>query len=127
MEEAATEFNKKRSVAALYHLQDFMHASNYDPINWEDITHDHMTQYFWGLFETYMGKYARNKTKVKFSDGNSSASKKIAKIRKKQRQLLFSRIHPKVVQVQKQTFFWKLLGHQNSTRKNKQFKEKGDF
>ena len=79
MEEEATESKKKRSVAALSHLQDFMHASNHDLIKWEDLTHDHMTQYFWGLFATYMGKHARNKTKVKFANGNSSASKNSAK------------------------------------------------
>ena len=62
VEEAAPEFKKKRSVAALYHTQDFMQASNHDPINWEDLTHDHMTQDFWGPFVTYMGKYAMNKT-----------------------------------------------------------------
>ena len=80
VEEAATEFNKKCSVAAMSHLQNFMHASNNDPINWEDLTNDHMTQSFWGPFETYMGKYASNKTRVKFADGNSSASKLSAKI-----------------------------------------------
>ena len=55
MEEAATVSNKKRSVAALSHLQEFMHASNHDPINWEDPTHDNMTQDFWGQFSTGMG------------------------------------------------------------------------
>ena len=62
VEEAETESKKKRPVAALSHLQQFMHASNHDPINWEDLTHDHMTQDFWGPFVTYMGKYAMNKT-----------------------------------------------------------------
>ena len=71
VEEAATESKKKRSVDDLSHIQDFVHASNHDTINWQNLTHDHMTQDFWGPFETYMGKYARNKTKVKFSDGNS--------------------------------------------------------
>ena len=79
VEEAATEYNKKGLVAALSHLQYFMHASNHETINWEDLIHDHMTQDFWGAFATYMGKYERNKTKVNFSDGNSSASKKIVK------------------------------------------------
>ena len=89
VEEAATEPNKKCSVAALSHLQDFIHAINHDLINWEDLTHNHMTQDFWGPFTTYMGNYARNKTKVKFADGNSSTSKKSAEIREKLRQLLF--------------------------------------
>ena len=119
VEEAANEPNKKCSVAALSHLQDFMRASNHDPINREDRTHDHMTQDFWGQFLTYMGKYERNEKKVKFADGNSSASKKSAKIRRKKRQLLFSRINPKAVQVQKQIFFWKLLGHQKSVRRQR--------
>ena len=79
VEEVATESKKKFSFAALSHLQDFMHASNHDLINWEGLTHDCMTQDFWGPFATYMGKYARNKTKGKSSDGNSSASKKSAK------------------------------------------------
>ena len=57
VKEVASEPKKKCSVAALSPLQDFMQASNHDPINWEDLTHDHMTQYFWGPFETYMGKY----------------------------------------------------------------------
>ena len=38
--EAATESKKKRTVAAMSHLQDFMNASNNNPINWEDLTHD---------------------------------------------------------------------------------------
>ena len=116
MEEATTESKRKLSVAELYHIQEFMHASNQDPINWKKLTNYHMTQYFWGTFETYMGKYARNKTKVKFSDFISSASKNSAKSRKKLRQILFSRIHTKAVQVQKQIFFWKLSGHQKSIR-----------
>ena len=60
-----------------------MHASNHDPINWEDLTHDHMTQDFWGPFSTYVGKYARNKTKVDFADENSSSSRKSLKNWKK--------------------------------------------
>ena len=94
-----------------------MHAGNHDLINWEDLTLDHMTQYFWGSFATYMDKYTGNKTKVEFYDGNSSASKKSAETRKeKKRQLLFSRIHPESVQVQTQIFFWKRFGHQKSIR-----------
>ena len=117
MEEAATEYKKKRSVAALFHFQDFMHASNHDPINWDNLTHDHMTQDFWGQFATYMGKYAMNNKNIRFSDGNLLTSKKSVKIRKKQRQLLSSIVHPKAVQIQKQIFFWKLLGHHKSIRK----------
>ena len=79
VEEAATESKNKRSVAAMSHLQYFMRASNNDLINWEDLTHYHTTQYFWGPFVTYMVKYANNKTRVKFADGNSSDSKKSAK------------------------------------------------
>ena len=71
VEEAATESNKRSSVAALYHLQYFIHTSYYDLIIWEDLTHDHMTQEFWVPFATYMGKYDSNKTKVRFADGNS--------------------------------------------------------
>ena len=81
-----------------------MRSSNHDPINWGDLTHDHITQYFWVPFATYMGKYSRNKTKVKFADVNSSALKKSAKSLKKLRQLLLSRIHPKSVQGQKGYF-----------------------
>ena len=44
VEESATESKKKRSVAALSHLQYFMRASNHNPINWEDLTHDHMSK-----------------------------------------------------------------------------------
>ena len=62
-----------------------MHASNHELINWEDLNHDNMTQAFWGPFATYMGKYARNKGKVKFSDGNASSSKNSANIQKIQR------------------------------------------
>ena len=111
VEEATTESKKKFSVSSLSHLQDFMHTSNHELINWEDLTHDHMTQYFWGPFSTYMGKYASNKTRVKFADGNSSSSKKSAKIRKIQRQLLFSKNIPKMCKF-KNRFFWNFLGHQ---------------
>ena len=58
----------------MYHLQDCMEPSKHDPIKWEDLTYDHMTQYFCGCFMTYMGKYAGNKIKLKFAEGNSSAS-----------------------------------------------------
>ena len=79
---------------------------------------------FWGTFETYMGKYARNKTKVKFSDFISSASKKSAKSRKKLRQMIFSRIHTKAVQVQKQIFFLETFGPSEiNPGKSKQFEE----
>ena len=127
MEEAATQSKKKRSFSALSYLQDFMNASNHDRINWEDLTHNHMNQYFWGSFATYMVKYASNKTKVKFSDGNSSSSKKSAKSRKKQRQLLFSRIHSKCVQVQKQIFSVNFWAIRNQFKKRKQSKDKDNF
>ena len=52
VEEAATELNSKRSVAALSHLQDSMDASRHKPIRWADLTYDHITQYFWGCFAT---------------------------------------------------------------------------
>ena len=71
LEEAANESKKRSSVAAISHLQDFIHTSYYDLINWEDLTHDHMTQEFWVPFATYMVNYARNKTKVEFADVNS--------------------------------------------------------
>ena len=44
--EAATESKNKRLVAAMSHLQDYMNASNNNPINWDDLTHDDMNQYF---------------------------------------------------------------------------------
>ena len=59
VEEALTESNRKLSVSALSHIQDFTHANNFVPINWKDLTHDHTTQYFWCPFVTYMGKYAK--------------------------------------------------------------------
>ena len=81
-----------------------MRAVNHDPINWEDPTRDHMTQDVLGPFATYMGKYERNKKKVKFDDDNLSASKNSATIWGKI-PLLFSRIRPKSAQVQKHMFF----------------------
>ena len=66
VEEAATKYKRKHSVDSLYHLQDFMHAISHDSINWEDLTNDHMNQYLWVSFATYMGKYARNKTMMNF-------------------------------------------------------------
>ena len=70
VEEASTESKKKRSVSDLSHIQDFMRAVNHDPINWGDPTRDHMTQDVLGPFATYMGKYERNKKKIKFDDDN---------------------------------------------------------
>ena len=104
-----------------------MRSSNHDPINWGDLTHDHITQYFWVPFATYMGKYSRNKTKVKFDDVNSSALKKSAKSLKKLRQLLLSRIHPKSVQVQKRYFSGNLRAIRNKSRKRKQSEANGEF
>ena len=46
VEEAATGSKKKPSVDTLSHMQYFVHASNHDPINWEDLTHYHMTHVF---------------------------------------------------------------------------------
>ena len=111
LEEADTEYRKKCSVAALSHIQNCMHASNNDTINWEGLAHYQTIQDFCGPFATYIDRYARKMEKVKVSVGNSSAYKKSAKIRKKQRQLLFS-MRPKAVQLQNQIFFWKILGHQ---------------
>ena len=45
----------------------------------------------------------------------------------KQRQIFFSIIHPKAVQVQKQTFSWKCFGHQKSIRKKNSPKKKVSF
>ena len=81
-----------------------MEASKHNPIKWENLTYDTINQDFMGFFATYMGKFARNKTKVKFSDVNSSALKKSVKGHKKQRHLLMSSFHPKAVQVQKHIF-----------------------
>ena len=76
MDEAATGSKRKHSVDALSHLQYFMDASKHKPIKWEGLTRYHMYQKFWGSFSTYLGKYARDKTKVKFANVNPSASKK---------------------------------------------------
>ena len=108
VEYAATESKKKRSVAALCHLQYFMQASNNYPINLEDLTHDHMTQYFWGSVATYMGKYAGNNTKVKFSDDNSSALKKSVKSRRKTKTASFLNNSSPRCARSKTDIFWKL-------------------
>ena len=57
-----------------------MHSSNHEPIKWEDLTYDNTNQYFWDYFETCMVKYENNKTKLKFADVNSSATKKSVRI-----------------------------------------------
>ena len=101
-----------RSVADLSHIQDFMDTSNHDLIKWEDLTHEHMSQTYWGSFMTYMGRCARNKTKVKFAYGDLQASKKSVISLKKQIHFLISRVNPKAVQVQKHTLFWKILENQ---------------
>ena len=78
VEEVATESKKKCSDVALYHIQDFMHAINHNPINGKDLTHNEITKDFLCLLATYMSNYAMHKTKVKFADGNSSFSKNSA-------------------------------------------------
>ena len=78
------------------HIQYFMHASNNDLINWEDLTHDHMTQYFWVPFANYMSKYSRNKTKIKYDDGNSSALKRSTKTLKEKDTFLCQGFIPKL-------------------------------
>ena len=82
---AATEYKKKFTVDALSHIQDFMHASNHDLINWKELTCDHMTQAFWGPFATYAGKYASNKIKVKFLCKFISFEEECEKLNKKDR------------------------------------------
>ena len=77
VEEALTESKRKSSVAALYHIQDFIHDSNIDPINWEDLTHDHTTKYFWGKFATYMGKYTRNKKRLSLMMANNQLRRRV--------------------------------------------------
>ena len=64
-----------------------------------------MTQGFGDYFGTYTGKYTNIKTKVNFTDGNSSASKKSVRSPKKQSKLLLSRVHFKAVKLPKQMFF----------------------
>ena len=70
MEEGVTDFRRKLSVAALYHLQDFMDASNHNPIKWEDLTYDNTNQYVLGSYASYIDKFARNKTMVNLADVN---------------------------------------------------------
>ena len=54
----------KISVAALLRVQGYMDAINHDLIKQEELTYDNITQDFWGCFVAYLGKYAKNKTKV---------------------------------------------------------------
>ena len=75
VESVATESKRKHSVAALSHLQDYMDAIKNNLIKLGDLTYDHMAQDFLVCSATYLGKYAKNKTMVKFANGNSSASK----------------------------------------------------
>ena len=81
-----------------------MDKNKHNLINWGDLTYNKITQYFWGDFETYTSKYARNKTKVNFNYGNSSSLKICVGSRKKERQIILSRVHPKSMQVQKDIF-----------------------
>ena len=76
VEEANTDSKKKRPVAALAHLQDYMHAINHKPSKWKDMEYDQMYRKFWVGFANYMGKHANNKTMVKFPWGKKTASKK---------------------------------------------------
>ena len=118
VEEAATEYNKKGLVAALSHLQYFMHASNHETINWEDLIHDHMTQDFWGAFATYMGKYESNNTKFKFADGKSSFSRKSAKILKKTKTASFLNNLSQSCASSKTYIFLETFGPSEINRKN---------
>ena len=75
-----------------------------------------MTKYFWGKFATYMGKYASNKKKVKFVDGNSSFSKKSVKGLKKKTAFFLKNSSQRCAS-SKTDIFWRLLGHQKLSRK----------
>ena len=69
-----------------------------------------MTQEFWGSFATYMGKYASNKTKVNFDDGNSSALKKSPKSLKNTAS--FVKNSSQSCAISKMYIFWKHLENQ---------------
>ena len=109
VEEAETESKKKRLVTALCHLKDFMNASNHDPINWEDFTHDTITQAFCVKFVTFMGKYARNKTRVKFADGFSSALKNSTRSKKNKDSFFHLKFIPKLCK-SKTRYFMETFG-----------------
>ena len=65
-----------------------------------------------------MGKFARNKTKVKYSDVDSSASKKSERSHKYQIQLLISRFHPKIYVTVKKQIFLETFGPPENNREN---------
>ena len=66
MEESETEYKKKRSVAALSHIQHHINLINHKQSKWEYREYDHTHHKFWGGFASYMDKNARNKTMFKF-------------------------------------------------------------
>ena len=66
MEVVESESKKKRSVAALSHLQHYTNVIKHEASKWEDLEYDNMPHNFWGGFSTYMCTHAINKTRVYF-------------------------------------------------------------
>ena len=76
LEKAKSESKTKRIAASLENLQDSMDVISHQPSKWDDLEYCHMTHDFWGGFGTYMCQHVKNKTMVKFSWGNKTASNK---------------------------------------------------
>ena len=76
VDEAQSDYKTKHRAAASVHIHDFMDTISHQPSKWEYLEHSHMTHIFWGIFGTYMGQHAKNKTMLKFPRGNKTASKK---------------------------------------------------
>ena len=55
VDEAHSKSMKKRKVAALGYLQDYMDAVRHQPSKWKDQEYSHTTHDNWGSFVTYLG------------------------------------------------------------------------
>ena len=110
-DEAETESKMKRSVASLSHIKDYMNESKHNPIKWEELTYNHMTQNTgWVLKLTCVSMQVIKKGKVCWRQLISFEEECEKSLKKWQ--LFLSRVHPKAVQVQKHTHFWRHLENQ---------------
>ena len=60
----------------MIHLKDYTNTINHVPSKSPDLEYDQIYHNLWGGFAAYIGKYAKNKSKENFNQGNKTASKK---------------------------------------------------
>ena len=73
MEVPKTDSNRKLSVSDLPHIKYYINSTKHEPSKWEYLEYYHKSHNFWGGFDIYIGKHARDKIMGEFPRGNKTA------------------------------------------------------